>query len=64
MLLVLLVLVLFLGRWRLALIPGLAVPVALVGSLSLVKLSGSNLNSLILLAWCWPPESLWMTPSS
>ena len=47
-LLVLVVLVLFLGRWRLALIPGLAVPVALVGSLSLVKLSGSNLNSLIL----------------
>ena len=47
-LLVLVVLVLFLGRWRLALIPGLAVPVALVGSLTLVKLSGSNLNSLIL----------------
>lgn len=47
-LLVLVVLVLFLGRWRLALIPGLAVPVALVGSLSLVKFSGSNLNSLIL----------------
>ena len=47
-LLVLVVLVLFLGRWRLALIPGIAVPVALVGSLTLVKLSGSNLNSLIL----------------
>ena len=47
-LLVLVVLVLFLGRWRLALIPGLAVPVALVGCLVLVKLSGSNLNSLIL----------------
>ena len=47
-LLVLVVLLLFLGRWRLALIPGLAVPVALIGSLSLVKLSGSNINSLIL----------------
>ena len=47
-LLVLLVLVLFLGRWRLAMIPGIAVPVALVGSLVLVRLSGSNLNSLIL----------------
>ena len=47
-LLVLLVLVLFLGRWRLALIPGLAVPVALIGSLVVVRLSGSNLNSLIL----------------
>ena len=47
-LLVLLVLVLFLGRWRLALIPGIAVPVALVGSLVLIRFSGSNLNSLIL----------------
>ena len=46
--LVLLVLVLFLGRWRLAMIPGLAVPVALIGSLVLVRISGSNLNSLIL----------------
>jgi HAE1 family hydrophobic/amphiphilic exporter-1 len=47
-LLVLVVLVLFLGRWRLAMIPGIAVPVALIGSLVIVKLSGSNLNSLIL----------------
>ena len=47
-LLVLGVLVLVLGRWRLAMIPGIAVPVALIGSLTLVRLSGSNLNSLIL----------------
>ena len=47
-LLVLAVLVLALGRWRLALVPGIAVPVALIGSLTLVRLSGSNLNSLIL----------------
>lgn len=46
--LVLVVLVLFLGRWRLALIPAIAVPVALIGSLVVVRLSGSNLNSLIL----------------
>jgi len=46
--LVLAVLLLFLGRWRLALIPGIAVPVALIGSLIVVRLSGSNLNSLIL----------------
>jgi len=46
--LVLVVLVLFLGRWRLAMIPGLSVPVALIGSLAVVRLSGSNLNSLIL----------------
>ena len=42
------VLLLVLGRWRLALIPGIAVPVALIGSLTVVRLSGSNLNSLIL----------------
>jgi hydrophobe/amphiphile efflux-1 (HAE1) family protein len=46
--LVLVVLLLFLGRWRLALIPAIAVPVALVGSLTLVRLSGENLNSLTL----------------
>ena len=47
-LLVLMVLLLFLGRWRLAMIPGIAVPVALVGSLMVVRLSGSELNTLIL----------------
>ncbi len=46
--LVLVVLLLFLGRWRLALIPGIAVPVALIGSLTLIRLSGSSLNSLML----------------
>ncbi|MGB1417436.1 MAG: efflux RND transporter permease subunit [Synechococcus sp.] len=47
-LLVLTVLVLVLGRWRLALIPGVAVPVALIGSLVLVRWTGSSINSLIL----------------
>ena len=47
-LLVLALLLLFLGRWRLALIPGIAVPVALIGSLVVIRLSGSTLNSLIL----------------
>ena len=47
-LLVLVVLVLMLGRWRLAMIPGIAVPVALIGSLMVVRFSGSQLNSLIL----------------
>ena len=46
--LVLTVLLLFLGRWRLAMIPGLAVPVALIGSLIVVRLNGSSINSLIL----------------
>ena len=47
-LLVLVVLVLFLGRWRLAMVPGIAVPISLVGSLLVIRLSGSNINSLIL----------------
>ena len=47
-LLVLTVLLLFLGRWRLAMIPGIAVPVALIGSLIIVKLTGTSINSLIL----------------
>ncbi|MGC6482118.1 MAG: efflux RND transporter permease subunit [Synechococcus sp.] len=47
-LLVLVVLLLFLGRWRLALIPGIAVPVSLIGSLVVIRLNGSTLNSLIL----------------
>ena len=46
--LVLIVLVLFLGRWRLAMVPGITVPISLVGSILLVRLSGSNINSLIL----------------
>ena len=47
-LLVLVVLVLFLGRWRLAMVPGIAVPISLVGSLLVIRLSGSDINSLIL----------------
>ncbi len=47
-LLVLTVLLLFLGRWRLAMIPGIAVPVALIGSLIIVRFTGTSINSLIL----------------
>jgi len=47
-LLVFLVLLLGLGNTRLALITALAVPVALIGSLSVLLLTGSSINSLTL----------------
>ena len=47
-LLVFAVLLLGLGNWRLALITAVAVPVALVGCFSLLKLSGGSLNTLSL----------------
>jgi HAE1 family hydrophobic/amphiphilic exporter-1 len=46
--LVFVVLLLGLGSSRLALITAVAVPVSLIGSLSLLKLSGSSINSLTL----------------
>ena len=48
--LVILVVFLFLGRWRAALIPALAVPVSLVGSFAAMYLLGFSLNNLSLMA--------------
>ena len=48
--LVILVVFAFLGRWRAALIPALAVPVSLVGSFALMYLLGFSLNNLSLMA--------------
>ena len=48
MLLVFAVLLLGLGNWRLALITAVAIPVALVGSFTLLKLSGGTLNAFTL----------------
>lgn len=48
--LVMLVVGLFLGRWRAALIPALAVPVSLVGSFAAMYLLGFSLNNLSLMA--------------
>ena len=47
-LLVFAVLLLGLGNWRLALITAVAIPVALVGSFTLLKLSGGTLNAFTL----------------
>ncbi|MDH1263722.1 multidrug efflux RND transporter permease subunit [Pseudomonas sp. GD03944] len=48
--LVILVVFLFLGRWRAALIPALAVPVSLVGTFAAMYLLGFSLNNLSLMA--------------
>ena len=48
--LVILVVLAFLGRWRAALIPALAVPVSLVGSFAIMYLFGFSLNNLSLMA--------------
>jgi HAE1 family hydrophobic/amphiphilic exporter-1 len=46
--LVVVVIVIFLQTWRAALIPILAIPVSLVGSLAVMKVAGFSLNSLSL----------------
>ncbi|MGE0500732.1 MAG: efflux RND transporter permease subunit [Rhizobiaceae bacterium] len=48
--LVLLVIYLFLLDWRATLIPGLAMPVALIGSIAAIYLAGFSINILTLLA--------------
>jgi multidrug efflux pump len=48
--LVILVVLAFLGRWRAALIPALAVPVSLIGSFAAMYLLGFSLNNLSLMA--------------
>ncbi|GAB3396015.1 efflux RND transporter permease subunit [Azotobacter armeniacus] len=48
--LVILVVLAFLGHWRAALIPALAVPVSLVGSFAVMYLLGFSLNNLSLMA--------------
>ena len=48
--LVILVVLAFLGHWRAALIPALAVPVSLVGSFAAMYLMGFSLNNLSLMA--------------
>ncbi|NLC08424.1 MAG: MMPL family transporter [Gammaproteobacteria bacterium] len=48
--LVILVVLLFLGHWRAAIIPAFAVPVSLIGSFSVMYLLGFSLNNLSLMA--------------
>ena len=62
-LLVFLVLLFGLGNSRLALITAAAVPVSLIGSLTVLRLSGGSINTLTSSAWCWPPACWWTTRS-
>ncbi|MFD1260338.1 efflux RND transporter permease subunit [Entomomonas asaccharolytica] len=48
--LVILVVLLFLGHWRAALIPALAVPVSIIGTFTVMYLLGFSLNNLSLMA--------------
>lgn len=48
--LVILVVLLFLGQWRAALIPALAVPVSIIGTFAVMYLLGFSLNNLSLMA--------------
>ena len=47
---VILVMVVFLGSWRLALIPAVTIPVSLIGTLAAIWLMGFSVNILTLLA--------------
>lgn len=48
--LVVLVVLAFLGHWRAALVPALAIPVSLLGALAIIALLGFSLNTLSLMA--------------
>jgi hydrophobe/amphiphile efflux-1 (HAE1) family protein len=49
-LLVVLVVFLFLGDWRATLIPGIAIPVSLIGTFALLAVFGFTLNTIVLFA--------------
>jgi hydrophobic/amphiphilic exporter-1 (mainly G- bacteria), HAE1 family len=61
---VLAVIFLFLLDWRATLIPGFAMPIALIGTIAAIWLVGFSVNILTLLALCSPRASSSTTPSS
>jgi multidrug efflux pump len=60
--LVVMVMYLFLQSWRATLVPGIAVPVVLLGTFGILALFGYSIN-IRCSAWCWPSACWWMTPS-
>ena len=50
MLLVVLVVFIFLGDWRSTLIPGIAVPVSLIGTFAVLLVAGFSINTIVLFA--------------
>ena len=61
--LVAIVVLVFLQNWRAALIPLVAVPVAIVGTFAVMAVLGFSLNNIRCSAWCWPSAS-WSTTRS
>ena len=64
MVLVILVVYLFLQSWRATLIPGVAVPVSLIGTFAGMQALGFSINTLTSSGWCWPSAWWSTTPSS
>jgi multidrug efflux pump len=60
--LVALVIFFFLRSFRAALIPLVTIPVSLIGAFALMLVAGFSVNTLTLLALCWPLAWWWMTP--
>ena len=61
--LVVLVIFLFLRNLSATLIPGLAVPLSIIGTFAVMYLLGYSLNNLSLMALTLRWASWWMTPS-
>jgi hydrophobe/amphiphile efflux-1 (HAE1) family protein len=62
--LVFLIMFLFLQNLRATIIPTIAVPVVLLGTLGVLAVAGFTINTLTMLAWCWRSACWWTTPSS
>jgi multidrug efflux pump subunit AcrB len=62
-LLVVLVIIVFLQKWRAAIIPVVAIPVSLIGTFAVLASVGYSLNNLSCSAWCWRSAS-WSTTRS
>jgi multidrug efflux pump len=60
--LVALVVLIFLQNWRAALIPLIAVPVAVVGTFAVMAALHFTIKPFPCSAWCWRSESWWTTP--
>jgi len=61
--LVAVVVLVFLQNWRAALIPMVAVPVAIVGTFAVMAPSASASTTSLCLVWCWRSALWWTTPS-
>ncbi len=62
--LVVLVIIIFLQTWRASIIPLVAVPVALIGALAVLKATGFSINNLTLFGMVLATASWWTMPSS